>query len=85
MKNYFFRIVYSGVNINGHCKYKIYGYKKVNWSENEYNYISVQDMEKIRLGRMYKEKHYILTIYEKVHILEKLTAAFNNDYNYIFE
>ena len=85
MKNYFFRIVYSGVNINGHCKYRIYGYKKIDWAENQYNYISVQDMKKINLGRMYKEKHYILTISEKGYILKRLKAAFNDSLIYIFE
>lgn len=85
MKNYFFRIVYSGVNINGHCKYRIYGYKKIDWAENQYNYISVQDLEKINLGRLYRDKHYILTIGEKQYILERLTAAFNDNYSYIFE
>jgi hypothetical protein len=85
MKNYFFRIVYSGYNINGHCKYKIYGYKKIDWAENQFDYISTQDMDLINIGRKYKENHYILTIWEKREILEKLTATFNNDFNYIFE
>jgi hypothetical protein len=85
MKNYFFRIVNCGVNINGNCKHRIYGYKRIDIAENAFNYISIQDMEKIDLGRMYRKEHFILTLAENKHILERLTAAFGDDYNYIFE
>jgi hypothetical protein len=42
-------------------------------------------MKKLDFGRVYKEQHYIMTMWEKWEILDKLTSVFGNEYNYIFE
>jgi hypothetical protein len=81
----FVRIVNAGVNRNGNLRNKVYIYKPVEWQPQQYNYLSVDDMKKLDFGRVYKEQHYILTQWEKQHILDKLTSVYGDNYTYIFE
>ena len=82
----FFRIVRSGCNINGHYKFRVYGYKPTSWKPEQYNYISVDDMKNLGMGRVYKDNHYILTIWDKVDILKQLEKTFGKDnFVYIYE
>jgi hypothetical protein len=81
----FVRIVEAGININGINRRKVYIYKPTDYKPEQFNYASVDDMKKLDFGRVYKEHHYIMTMWEKWEILERLTAVFGNEYNYIFE
>lgn len=82
----FFRIVGAGWNRNGIYRYKVYGYKPLSWKKEQYDYISVENMRALDFGTVYANNHYIMTQWEKSHILERLEKTFGKDnFVYIFE
>ena len=81
----FVRIVEAGYNTNGNHRFKVYLYEHIAYKPEQYNYLSVDKMKQLDIGRVYKEQHYILTLLEKWEILERLTQVYGNEYRYIFE
>lgn len=85
MKKYFFRIIDAGHTINGVHKFKIVGYKKVDWSENQYDYLNVEQFREIGFGRISRASHSVSTQWYKQEIIDKLDEVYKDEYSYIFE
>jgi hypothetical protein len=82
----FVRIVDAGLTRNGNSKRKVYVYKPEPWKKEQYNYASVETLKSLDFGSVYKEKHFILTQWEKHQILKRLDETIGKDnYLYIFE
>jgi hypothetical protein len=82
----FIRIIEKGLDRNGNLKYKIVGYKPTDHEPRQYNYWSVQMMEKLDFGRINRASHSITTTMYKFQILEALDDKIGaGKYCYVFE
>jgi hypothetical protein len=84
----FFRIIGNGYDKNGNYKYKIVGYKSLNYSNGgQFDYMSTYELKRLNFGRINNNNIPSITTKQQKHqIIELLEQHYGkNGYMYVFE